>query len=300
MLIVLCLVTTLASLKHQSSFVRVAALLLKLPGELGAVGQPTLAQRSSYHSMVSHGGWAWAHFACDVLPAHTPCGPRLCHSSTLNCLSSQGIKRDRKGEGEEMWGCHVWYLFWKAAGLLPRRRSALQQLCADFQVSSLLGSWMANKPYPVIWYWKVALDWADPARPASQTGLMDQGSQLFFKSFFPQFGHSFTCQGKAQLEPMNLRMVFIVWKITCLKFHVVHTWCIWALWDFCSPSRPQYWSRRSWSDRSTQTPVWHMGQHSECSQPNGQYRGAWQDSGKEFTGKRTLPALCHLRVLKLN
>lgn len=86
MLIVLCLVTTLASLKHWSNFVRVAALLLKLPGELGVVGQLTLAQRSSYHSMVSHGGWAWAHFACDVLSAHTPCGPRLCHSWTLNGL----------------------------------------------------------------------------------------------------------------------------------------------------------------------------------------------------------------------
>ena len=56
MLTVLCLVTALASMKHQSSFVRVAALLLKLPGELGTVGQLTLAQRSSYHSMVSHGG----------------------------------------------------------------------------------------------------------------------------------------------------------------------------------------------------------------------------------------------------
>lgn len=56
MLIVLCLVTTLASLKHQSRFYRVAALLLKLLRELGADGQPTLVQRSSYQSMVSHGG----------------------------------------------------------------------------------------------------------------------------------------------------------------------------------------------------------------------------------------------------
>lgn len=76
MLIVFCLVTakitSSATLKHQGSFVRAAMLLPKLPGELGAVGQPTLVQRSSCHSMGSHGGWAWAHFACDVLPAHLP------------------------------------------------------------------------------------------------------------------------------------------------------------------------------------------------------------------------------------
>lgn len=178
----------------------------------------------------------------------------------------------------------MWHLSWMTTGLLLCKHSPLQQLCADFQVSSLLGSQMANKPYHVIWLWTEQIHAVLRAR--------HNGSK---KPTFlsPQFGWSFSCQGTAQLEPMNLRM-FFVWKKAC---HLV-VWWIWALWHLSSPSRPQYWSCCSWGDRSTQTSVWHMGQHSECSQPDGQYRCAWQDSGEEFTVKLTLPSLYHSWGLK--
>lgn len=43
-----------------------------------------------------------------------------------------------------------------------------------------------------------------------------------------------------------------------------------------------------------------MGKHGECSQPNGQHRGARQDSGKALTGELIYTACVTYGFLKLN
>lgn len=112
MLIVWCLVTTLASMKHHSHFLGCSSIA-EAPWEIRSSIAPTIA---------------WSYMVVElglVLPLYF----QLWHSWTLNCLSSQGIKSNRK---RSVRMSSVVFVL-EGTGLLPHRPSALQQVRADFK-----------------------------------------------------------------------------------------------------------------------------------------------------------------------
>lgn len=191
MLIVWCLVTTLASMKHHSSFLGYSSITDAPQGIRSSIAPTT----------------AWSYMVVDhglILPLCF----QLWHSWTLNCLSSQGIKSKRKGRRNLRMSSVVFVL--DSSALLPCRPSALHRygLTSSEQFACQPGGKQTLSHYLALGS-SSGLSRSSPrCQSVVHNGSKKPNSILTFLS--PQFGHSFTCQGKAQLEPVKLRMSFLL------------------------------------------------------------------------------------------
>lgn len=106
----------------------------------------------------------------------------------------------------------MWYLFWKALGcyLAGPQHCCRYVLTSSEQFTCHPGDKQTLSHYLALES-SSGLSRSSPAcQSVGHNGSKKPNSVLTFLS--PQFGHTFTCQGKAQLEPVSLRMGFY-----CLK-----------------------------------------------------------------------------------